>query len=93
VSALYLVVVASPTQQAVATRHVDYAVRNVRVPACAGLTLTRLPATPPSALGTAPRLFATAVRAVNDALAAELVTSDEAAKRHTEQRGGPGARI
>jgi hypothetical protein len=63
----------------------DYAVRNVRVLARAGLTLTRLPATPPPALGTALRLFAAAVRAVKDALAAELVASDEAAKRYTEQ--------
>jgi uncharacterized membrane protein YgaE (UPF0421/DUF939 family) len=68
-----------------ATRQVDYAVRNVRVLARAGLTLTRLPATPPPALGTALRLFASAVRSVNDALAAELVASDEAARRYTEQ--------
>jgi uncharacterized membrane protein YgaE (UPF0421/DUF939 family) len=68
-----------------ATRQLDYAVRNVRVLARAGLTLTRLPATPPPALGTALRLFASAVRSVNDALAAELVALDEAARRYTEQ--------
>jgi len=44
----------------------------------------RRPATPP-ALATAPRLSATAVRAVKDALTAEPVASDEAAKRYPEQ--------
>jgi hypothetical protein len=66
-----------------ATRQVDYAVRNVRVLARAGLTLTRLPATPPPALASALRLFATAVHAVKDALAAELAFAAAAAVRCT----------
>jgi uncharacterized membrane protein YgaE (UPF0421/DUF939 family) len=69
----------------VATRQVDYAMRNVRVLARAGVTLTRLPATPPPELGAALRSFAAAVRAVDEALAAELAGSGEAAKRFTEQ--------
>jgi uncharacterized membrane protein YgaE (UPF0421/DUF939 family) len=68
----------------VATRQVDYAMRNVRVLARAGVTLTRLPATPPPELGAALRSFAAAVRAVDEALAAELAGSGEAAKRFTE---------
>lgn len=68
-----------------ATRQVDYAVRNVRVLARAGVTLARLPATPPPELGDALRSFAAAVRAVDGALAAELTGSDEAVQRCTEQ--------
>ena len=68
-----------------ATRQVDYAVRNVRVLARAGITLTRLPATPLPALGDALRSFAAAVRAVHAALAAELVGPDEVAKRRTQE--------
>jgi hypothetical protein len=64
---------------------VDYAVRNVRVLARAGVTLTRLPAMPPPALGDALRSFAAAVGAVHDALAADLMGPDEAIRRLTEQ--------
>ena len=67
-----------------ATRQVDYAVRNARVLARAGVTLTRLPVPPPPELGAALRSFAAAVRAVGTALAAELTGSGEAAKRSTE---------
>ncbi|HZS20576.1 MAG TPA: FUSC family protein [Pseudonocardiaceae bacterium] len=68
-----------------ATRQVDYAVRNVRVLARAGVTLTRLPAMPPPALGDALRSFAAAVGAVHDALAADLMGPDEAIRRRTEE--------
>jgi hypothetical protein len=67
-----------------ATRQVDLAVRNARVLAHAGVTLTRLPTMPPPELGAALRSFAAAVRAVDTALAAELVGSGEAAQRSTE---------
>ncbi len=67
------------------TRQVDYALRNARVLARAGITLTRLPATPPPELSAALRLFAAAVRAVYTALAAELAGSSEAAQQHAEQ--------
>jgi len=78
------------------TRQMDYAVRNTRVLARAGVTLTRLSATPPPELGAALRLFAVAVRAVHTALATGLATgltaglgtgragSGEAGKRLTE---------
>ncbi|HSZ31361.1 MAG TPA: hypothetical protein VK784_16580, partial [Pseudonocardiaceae bacterium] len=73
-----------------ATRQLDHAVRNVRVLARAGVTLTWLPATSPPELGAALRSFAVAVRAVDTVLAAELAESgeagsDEAAKRSTER--------
>ena len=67
------------------TRQVDYALRNARVLARAGITLTRLPATPPPELSAALRLFAAAVRAVYTALAAELSRSSEVAQHHAEQ--------
>jgi Fusaric acid resistance protein-like len=66
------------------TRQMDYAVRNTRVLARAGVTLTRLSATPPPELGAALRLFAVAVRAVHTALATGLAGSGEAGKRLTE---------
>jgi hypothetical protein len=67
-----------------ATRQVDHAVRNTRVLARAGVTLTRLPVASPPELGAALRSFAAAVRTVDTALAAELAESGEAAKRSTE---------
>jgi uncharacterized membrane protein YgaE (UPF0421/DUF939 family) len=68
-----------------ATHQVDYAVRNVRVLARAGVMLTRLPAVPPPEMGTVLRSFADVVHAVDTALAAQLAGSGEAAKRYTEQ--------
>jgi hypothetical protein len=67
-----------------ATHQVDYAVRNVRVLARAGVTLTRLPARSPPELSAALRSFAAAACAVDTALAAELAESGEAAQRSTE---------
>jgi hypothetical protein len=69
---------------AAATHQVDYAVGNARVLARAGVTLTRLPATPPPELGSALRAFAAAVRAVDTALAAALTGPGAAAQRSAE---------
>ncbi|MFG1866593.1 FUSC family protein [Micromonospora arborensis] len=64
-------------------RQIDYAVRNVRVLARAGVTLSRLhtPAAPPE-LGGALRSLAEAVRQAGAALAADLDGHDEVADRH-----------
>ncbi|MET7672878.1 FUSC family protein [Micromonospora luteifusca] len=73
-------------------RQIDYAVRNVRVLARAGVTLSRLqtpvppselraPAAPPE-LGAALRSLAEAVRQAGAALAADLDGHDEAADQH-----------
>lgn len=66
-----------------ATRQIDYVVRSLRVLARAGVTLTRLPGPPPPELGSGVRSLAVAVRAVDEALAAELAGSAEAAKQAT----------
>ncbi|MFI7608153.1 aromatic acid exporter family protein [Micromonospora sp. NPDC049366] len=63
-------------------RQIDYAVRNVRVLARAGVTLSRLPAPAPPDLGTALRSLAEAVRAAGEALAADLEGRDETADEH-----------
>ncbi|GGO27903.1 FUSC family protein [Micromonospora parathelypteridis] len=64
-------------------RQIDYVVRNVRVLARAGVTLSRLhtPAPPPE-LGAALRSLAEAVRQAGAALAADLDGHDETADRH-----------
>ncbi|MEU8300767.1 FUSC family protein [Micromonospora sp. NPDC048909] len=63
-------------------RQIDYAVRNVRVLARAGVTLSRLPAPAPADLGVALRSLAEAVRAAGEALAADLEGRDEIADGH-----------
>ncbi|MFC4020009.1 aromatic acid exporter family protein [Micromonospora sp. GCM10011542] len=63
-------------------RQLDYAVRNVRVLARAGVTLVRLPTPAPSDLCAALRSLAEAVRAAGAALAADLDGQEEAADRH-----------
>lgn len=63
-------------------RQVDYAVRNVRVLARAGVTLTRQPTAVPADLGVALRSLAAAVRAAGEALAADLQGRDDVADRH-----------
>ncbi|MEV0724787.1 FUSC family protein [Micromonospora purpureochromogenes] len=60
----------------------DYAVRNVRVLARAGVTFTRLPTPVPPELGAALRDLAEAVRAAGEALAADLDGAEEAGDRH-----------
>lgn len=69
-----------------ATRQVDHAVRNVRMLARAGVRLTQLPAASPPELSAALRSFATAVRTVNTALAAELAGSNEAGSNEAGKR-------
>ncbi|MER7893976.1 FUSC family protein [Micromonospora sp. NPDC094482] len=63
-------------------RQIDYAVRNVRVLARAGVTLSRLPAPAPADLGVALRSLAEAVRSAGEALAADLEGRDEIADGH-----------
>ncbi|MBY8870355.1 FUSC family protein [Micromonospora sp. PLK6-60] len=63
-------------------RQIDYVVRNVRVLARAGVTLTRHPAAIPADLPTAVRGLAEAVRAGGEALAADLTGADTDADRH-----------
>ncbi|MEV1132155.1 FUSC family protein [Agromyces sp. NPDC049794] len=65
-----------------AIRQIDYVVRNVRVLARAGVTLSRQPAPPPPALGGTLRGLADAVRAAGAALAADLDGDTRAADRH-----------
>lgn len=67
------------------SRQVDYAVRNVRVLARAGVALTRLPVASPPELGAALHSLAEGVRAAGDALAADLTGQDDAADRYAEQ--------
>ncbi|MBF9133371.1 FUSC family protein [Plantactinospora sp. S1510] len=67
------------------SRQVDYAVRNVRVLARAGVALTRLPVASPPELGGALRSLAEGVRAAGDALAADLTGQDDAADGYAEQ--------
>ncbi|MEE6257436.1 FUSC family protein [Plantactinospora sonchi] len=61
------------------SRQIDYAVRNVRVLARAGVALTRQPAQSPPELVAALRSLTEAVRAAGAALAADLGGQDEAA--------------
>ncbi|MEO3778829.1 FUSC family protein [Micromonospora sp. B11E3] len=61
---------------------IDYAVRNVRVLARAGVTLTRLPSPAPAELGAAVRSLAAAVHAAGEAFAADLDGRDAAADEH-----------
>ncbi|MET8309329.1 MULTISPECIES: FUSC family protein [unclassified Micromonospora] len=63
-------------------RQIDYVVRNVRVLARAGVTLSRLPSPAPPELGAALRSLAEAVGEAGSALAADLDGQDEAADRH-----------
>ncbi|MGC4789128.1 FUSC family protein [Micromonospora sp. DT178] len=62
------------------TRQLDYAVRNVRVLARAGVTLTRLCTGTPPELGDALPALAAAVRAAGEAVASDLTGED--ADRH-----------
>ncbi|MEH0970558.1 FUSC family protein [Micromonospora sp. CPCC 205546] len=62
------------------TRQLDYAVRNVRVLARAGVTLTRLRTRTPPELGDAIPALAAAVRAAGEAVATDL--TGEGADRH-----------
>ncbi|MFG1801516.1 aromatic acid exporter family protein [Micromonospora carbonacea] len=61
---------------------IDYAVRNVRVLARAGVTLTRLAAPVPADLGGAVRCLADAVQAAGEAFAADLDGRDAVADEH-----------
>ncbi|SCE79963.1 Uncharacterized membrane protein YgaE, UPF0421/DUF939 family [Micromonospora haikouensis] len=61
---------------------IDYAVRNVRVLARAGVTLTRLATPVPADLGGAVRCLADAVQAAGEAFAADLDGRDTAADEH-----------
>ncbi|WP_432958775.1 FUSC family protein [Micromonospora haikouensis] len=61
---------------------IDYAVRNVRVLARAGVTLTRLATPVPADLGGAVRCLADAVQAAGEAFAADLDGRDAAADEH-----------
>ncbi|TDB77104.1 aromatic acid exporter family protein [Micromonospora sp. KC721] len=63
----------------------DYAVRNVRVLARAGVTCNRLPGPVPDELVTALRVLAEAIRAAGGALAADLDGADATADRYAEQ--------
>lgn len=63
-------------------RQIDYAVRNVRVLARAGVTLSRLHTPVPPELGAALRSLADAVRQAGAALAADLDGQDDTADRH-----------
>ncbi|WDZ83268.1 FUSC family protein [Micromonospora cathayae] len=58
-------------------RQLDYAVRNIRVLARAGVTLSRCQPTAPPELGAAIRALADAVRAAGDALATDLTGCDD----------------
>jgi uncharacterized membrane protein YgaE (UPF0421/DUF939 family) len=64
-----------------AIAQVDYAVRNVRVLARAGVTLTRQPAGVPADLGATLRLLAEAVEAAGEAIAADLDGRETAAEQ------------
>ncbi|MBM0237647.1 FUSC family protein [Micromonospora sp. ATA32] len=66
-------------------RQIDYVVRNVRVLARAAVTFSRLPNPAPAELGVALRLLAEGVRAVGDALDADLNGHEETADRHAER--------
>ncbi|MFF3855426.1 aromatic acid exporter family protein [Micromonospora sp. NPDC002575] len=61
---------------------IDYAVRNVRVLARAGVTLTRLATPVPADLGGAVRCLADAVQAAGEAFAADLDGRAEVADEH-----------
>ncbi|TDC45600.1 hypothetical protein E1258_30145 [Micromonospora sp. KC207] len=61
---------------------IDYAVRNVRVLARAGVTLTRLASPVPAELGAAVRCLADAVHAAGEAFAADLDGRDAVADDH-----------
>ncbi len=61
---------------------VDHAVRDVRVLARAGVTLTRLPDPPPAGLGGALRSLADAVHAAGEVFAADLDCRDDDAAEH-----------
>ncbi|MDG9673725.1 FUSC family protein [Micromonospora sp. DH14] len=63
-------------------RQTDYAVRNVRVLARAGVTLSRMQTPAPAELGAALRSLAEAVRQAGAALAADLNGREETADRH-----------
>ncbi|MBQ1032184.1 FUSC family protein [Micromonospora sp. C97] len=63
-------------------RQIDYAVRNVRVLARAGVTLSRMQTPAPAELGAALRSLAEAVRQAGAALAADLDGQEETADRH-----------
>ncbi|MFI7657871.1 aromatic acid exporter family protein [Micromonospora parva] len=63
-------------------RQTDYAVRNVRVLARAGVTLSRMQTPAPAELGAALRSLAEAVRQAGAALAADLDGQEETADRH-----------
>ncbi|MEO3745683.1 FUSC family protein [Plantactinospora sp. B5E13] len=67
------------------TRQIDYAVRNVRVLARAGVALTRQPAQSPPELLVALGSLTEAVRTAGEALAAELGGQDELADGYAEQ--------
>ncbi|MGB2567182.1 FUSC family protein [Micromonospora citrea] len=64
---------------------IDYAVRNVRVLARAGVTFNRLPGAVPAELVAALRVLAEAVREAGAALAADLDGADADADRHAER--------
>ncbi|MFF5054920.1 aromatic acid exporter family protein [Micromonospora sp. NPDC000663] len=66
-------------------RQIDYAVRNVRVLARAGVTLSRLHTQVSPELGVALRSLAEAVREAGVALAADLDGRDEVADRHASR--------
>ncbi|MBM0235625.1 FUSC family protein [Micromonospora sp. STR1_7] len=66
-------------------RQIDYAVRNVRVLARAGVTLSRLHTPVSPQLGVALRALAEAVREAGAALAADLDGREEAADRHASR--------
>ncbi|WP_030327518.1 FUSC family protein [Micromonospora parva] len=63
-------------------RQIDYAVRNVRVLARAGVTLSRMQTAAPAELGAALRSLAEAVRQAGAALAADLDGQEETVDRH-----------
>ncbi|MGC4769837.1 FUSC family protein [Micromonospora sp. DT44] len=63
-------------------RQIDYVVRNVRVLARAGVTLSRLRTPNPPELGDALRCLVEAVREAGAALAADLDGQEEVADRH-----------
>ncbi|MEV4482600.1 FUSC family protein [Micromonospora coxensis] len=64
---------------------IDYAVRNVRVLARAGVTFNRLPGPVPAELVAALRVLAESVRQAGAALAADLDGADAEADRHAER--------
>ncbi|NJP34420.1 FUSC family protein [Micromonospora thermarum] len=68
-----------------ALHQIDYVVRNVRVLARAGVTLSRLPTPPPAAVGDVLRRLAGAVQAAGAALAADLDGAGVEADRHAER--------